>query len=94
MSMTLAEKIAVMQAAVRGETIECAINGREDWELNLSPAWNWDQFDYRVKPQPKVIWVNEYEDGGDVLHPSEVSARTHAGLLAIRTAVKYVEAQD
>jgi hypothetical protein len=46
---TLDEKIAVMQAAARGETIECCTHGSKAWG-GCNPSWNWDAWDYRVAP--------------------------------------------
>lgn len=58
MAKTLAEKIAVMQAAERGEEIEVRACGSSDWHLPAQYfAWNWRDFDYRVKPKPQKFWV-------------------------------------
>lgn len=57
MAKTLAEKIAVMQAAERGEEIECKFFWDEPWLFIPTPTWNWDKFDYRVKPKPQKFWV-------------------------------------
>lgn len=70
--------IEVMQAYTRGEIIQiCDIQGDEeslgDWEDIKEPSWNWDYFNYRVKPKkPKfedtdlMIWkLSEAEP----LHP-------------------------
>lgn len=57
MAKTLAEQIAVMQAAERGEEIEiCSIyeeNLQANWKKIKFPKWNWVDFDYRVKPKPQ-----------------------------------------
>lgn len=52
--------IEVMQAYVDGKEIEA-------WERGVfsdtsNPAWGWDVFDYRIKPEPLTLWVNEYKD--------------------------------
>lgn len=57
MAKTLAEKIAVMQAAERGEEIECKFVWDEPWLFVPTPTWNWDKFDYRVKLKPQKFWV-------------------------------------
>ena len=58
MAKTLAEKIAVMQAAERGEEIEIRAYGSSKWHLLAQYfAWNWRDFDYRVKPKPQKFWV-------------------------------------
>lgn len=63
MAKTLAEKIAVMQAAERGEEIEmCSLYGGE-WHKANPPAWNWIDFAYRVKPRPQKFWVVFNKEG-------------------------------
>lgn len=58
MAKTLAEKIAVMQAAERGEEIEIRACGCANWHLPAQDfAWNWRDYDYRVKPKPQKFWV-------------------------------------
>lgn len=57
MTKTLAEKIAVMQAAERGEEIQSLYNYGLAWEDNSDPNWDWCNFDYRVKPKPQKFWV-------------------------------------
>ncbi len=65
MAKTLAEKIAVMQAAERGEEIEMKFNSeeRESWQKLDDPLWNWGEFDYRVKPKPQKFWVVFNKEG-------------------------------
>ncbi len=57
------EKIKVMQAFCDGKTIECRNQSISNYTYDRStyPAWNWSQFDYRVKPTPKLrAWhINE-----------------------------------
>jgi hypothetical protein len=46
---TLEERIAVMQAAADGKAIECrGCTGKVYCETHY-PAWNWSEYDYRVK---------------------------------------------
>lgn len=56
--MTIDEMIAVLQAAKDGKQIqfcEVELNG-QNW-TNTDPAWNFHEFDYRVKPTPPdVVW--------------------------------------
>ena len=46
--------IAVMKAAQEGKTIQWANAEENDWEDCPHPSWDWANFDYRVKPEPKV----------------------------------------
>lgn len=54
--MNTEEMIAVMQAFVAGKDIEFELKGTTDsWRPATRPNWNWELFDYRVKPE----WVPE-----------------------------------
>ena len=51
--MTLREKIEVMEAFERGEEIEYSLINNNDWRSICDPVWNWDLYEYRIKPKPK-----------------------------------------
>lgn len=69
MSTTTKEKIAVMQAYEDGKTIQFRHRTSDPaakWHDILRPIipdWAWPRTDYRVKPEPKVIYVNFYDEG-------------------------------
>lgn len=68
MAKTLAEKIAVMQAAKRGEEIETKYHGHEGiWIKVANPLWDWYNNDYRVKPKPQKFWV-VFDKRGNLIH--------------------------
>ena len=91
---TLAEKIAIMQACLDGKVIEVEnIATTEGWNVSdIEPVFNWTHCDYRIKPEPLVIWVNFYDGCRDFIHLNEQAA-TEAGISnkATRTAVKFIE---
>jgi hypothetical protein len=54
--MTTKDIIKVMQAYVDGKTIQIRLSVSDDkWEDSkaIEPNWNWYQYDYRIKPEPK-----------------------------------------
>jgi len=54
--MTTKEKIEIMQAYTRGEEIEMRLAYCEEYEWAFAglPVWNWEKFEYRIKPkEPK-----------------------------------------
>lgn len=64
MAKTLAEKIAVMQAAERGEEIETKFQDDKGiWIKVANPLWDWYNNDYRVKPRPQKFWVVFNKEG-------------------------------
>jgi len=48
------EAIRVMDAWVKGKSIECAERNNLKWGETLSPAWNWSNYTYRIKPTLKL----------------------------------------
>lgn len=55
----------IMLASDRGEPIQFRRLGQIDWYNNTSPQWNWEVFEYRIKPKPPIeVWfiVNETGD--------------------------------
>lgn len=52
---TTKEMIEVMQAFDRGEWIEFANIGFDDWVATEAPLWDWSSYNYRVKPKPKLV---------------------------------------
>lgn len=58
--MTLREKIEVMEAFERGEKVEYRRDRLNDmWFTAEFPAWNWKEFEYRIKPKQKQVVVIE-----------------------------------
>ena len=50
---TTKEMIEVMQADEEGKIIEKRkYSNNGDWVLSECPLWNWDDYDYRIKPEP------------------------------------------
>ena len=96
--MTHDEMIKVIQAHKDGKRIQCKLRRREsEWGDSLNPSWDFPNHDYRIKPDPLVVWVNEYEDGALSPYQTKDEALGAARRYAIsckRAAVKMVEAED
>lgn len=61
---TLEEKIEVMQAFLDGKTIQDNIDGEwADWISDKTPDFQWDKYDYRIKPENKQVpfEISDYE---------------------------------
>lgn len=99
--MNTVDKIKIMQAFVDGKKIESAgYNAREitGWEEDLEPLWDWCSEVYRIKPEPKIIYVNEYGAYNDaVSYVTEKDARLGQVLSygePDRRAIPYIELTD
>ena len=66
---TTKEMIAVMQAFENGAEIEAKPIVVGDWEEETEPEWDWVSFDYRIKKQPKEIWMVKLADRITNLQP-------------------------
>ena len=53
--------IEVMQAFVDGKEIQCRSHNHSHWKY-ANPDWNFTNCEYRVKPEPKEVWINMYPD--------------------------------
>jgi hypothetical protein len=51
------EKIEVMRAFARGEKIETQHKLLNEWHPDSTPTWDWANYNYRIKPRPKELWV-------------------------------------
>lgn len=51
--METEKMISIMQAFSEGKQIEFCEKGKDEWSVVLAPSWNWRDFDYRIKPEPK-----------------------------------------
>lgn len=60
--MTHDEMIAVIAHHRDGGKVEIADRGKGNFEDTLNPIWDFNEFDYRVKPEPRSLWIsfNDY----------------------------------
>lgn len=59
--MNTKEKIAVMQAFMEGKEIQVSTRHSAEWKrLTWMPEWDWTSYNYRIKPEPKFVYVNVY----------------------------------
>jgi hypothetical protein len=88
------EMIAVIQAHKEGEKIQYSIKGRNVWnDLTAGPLWDFHASDYRVKKEPKELWVVKTSHMTRFLYTKE-----SAGIIASRyigsTITHYREVVD
>ena len=79
--MNTTEMIAVMQAYARGEAIEVSVKGANDWSEIKCPLWDWNGFEYRVKPKTiETLWYWEFKmsDGWHISQTRMTRAQAQA----------------
>lgn len=74
--------IAVMQAYADGKKIEIGYRG-SGWTDVEEPSWDWINYDYRIKPEPKY---RPYENAEEFL----ADWRKHGGLIKTKDNIRYV----
>ena len=84
--------IATMQAFKEGKAIQRRhLHGIDaPWIDAPKPSWNWSMFDYRVKPEPRRVWVNMYCNRMGFAHASREQADANAGDVSTE-CVEFVE---
>lgn len=71
--MTIDEMIAVLQAAKVNKPIQ--VRDGDEWVTVCSiPTWNFRDFQYRVKPEPREWWINVYSNNACHLHLTKDAA--------------------
>jgi hypothetical protein len=85
----LGELAKAMQGFAEGKPVQYRLAEGKKWSTVVSPTWTWFG-DYRLKPEPKIVYINEYYNVRSVWD-SEIEAREAAGQHVLRVAVKYAE---
>ena len=92
-----------MQAYVDGKRIESRAKTSPFWTNMIdrdtdycTPSWNFHEAEYRIVPEPRVIYVNEYPAGSGFntfnAYADESTARlSSCAESAVRIAAKYIE---
>jgi len=97
---TLKERIEIESAGSDGKNIEVDIGYTGEWEKFHNPdepdtIYLWREDDYRIKPEPRVIYVNEYKLHGisNQWHTTQEGAIDHANGsgITISRVIKFIE---
>ena len=63
--MTIDEMIAVLEAAKAGKSIEARVIDDSKWYTAATQCWDFCDIEYRVKPEPRVLWVSTKDLAND-----------------------------
>ena len=94
--------IEVMNGFLEGKRIECRESDRKNsaWIQAETPLWNWCQYEYRIAPEPKELYINQYEDSKGVEYfrvfstADEAVRDGTANSDIVKMAVKYKEIKE
>ena len=81
---TIQEQIEVMQHYANGGGVEIFSNN--NWVDAISPGWNWNHCDYRIKEQKKTVIIEKWlcKDGDTsyyIVETSDISGYEKVKLL-------------
>jgi hypothetical protein len=83
------QQLAVMQAFVDGKKLQVRTKKPENsWRELSNPTWQWDVIEYRIKPEPEVVYISKSKYGSFYAHTDYESAVGGAGMSA--TSYQYV----
>jgi hypothetical protein len=58
------ERLPWIQAWCNGETLEYRSRlARGAWKVDDEPIFEDEEWEFRVAPKPRKVWINEYSDG-------------------------------
>lgn len=75
--------LPLVQALAEGKVIQEKHSVDSPWEDCANPDFSWHPGDYRIKPEPREIWVNEWDGNGFVVFATEREATEHANRYGI-----------
>ena len=89
------ELLPIIQAFAEGKDIQARyIEGNAIWGAPIDPSFI-DSFEYRIKPEPKIIYVNKYTHSmGYSYHKNEEDAHRHVFKDMEYIAKKFQEVLD
>lgn len=88
--MTPKEQSEVVLAAGEGKVIEYSCIGCEKWVSRINrDRWDFSIFNYRVKPEPKRLWVNRYNRDSNI-HLNTHLTKKDADSIANSTRVECI----
>ena len=90
--MNTKEKIAVMQAYIDDKSIEYWSHIYGNWRRldgDSEPTWGWSNTEYRVKPEPRIIYVVNHVHNFESVYRTEKEAL--AACLHVGEVVKFME---
>jgi hypothetical protein len=98
--MTIQEQIKILQAIADGKKIERYKKDplQQQWEPVLCPldiingykCLDFIKYSYRIKPEPRTFWVNQYKDSFGDLYTTEEEAKSKSIDTKVRI-IKLVE---
>lgn len=91
--MNIDEMIAVVTAYRDGKQIEFRRNdGEPKWLDNVSPRWNFESFDYRIKPAPREWWMitcaHEKQCGALIYREKQESIAPNCSQIHVREVIE------
>jgi hypothetical protein len=96
--MTHDEMIAVIQAHKDGKKLEFRdqrFTKFKEWVQCLEPHWNFKDCDYRIKPEPRILWVVMYLSGNPAgCFDTKDAAMIHAASIHVATIHEYKEVTE
>jgi hypothetical protein len=89
--MTDQEIIEIVTAHINGKTIQCRYQKGPWADVLGTLAWNFGEFDYRIKPQPLTMFINIYPANVGCAYFTEDEAKKSRGINGVTK--KFIEVQ-
>ena len=83
--------VEVMQAFLEGESIQFRCPSTSIWTSAERPIWDFKNYEYRVKPVARTLWVNTYKGERYTCFADKDEAVLRAHPSALRVAVEFKE---
>lgn len=68
----------IAEGIAQGKELHAQLPYDPVWRITENPTWS-KEVEYRLKPEPRVVWVNFYRDGRNSHYSSAEAAKRAAG---------------
>lgn len=86
------ELLPIIQAFADDKTIQLRGRYTDGWEdLRTSANFDDNDIEWRIKPEPRVFWINDYADGSIYIHKSQASSNSAQSINSKIEVIKVIE---
>lgn len=92
-SSILMNRLNIVRKFLQRGEIECrSANTNRNWMRVLTPSWDWERVEYRIKPEPEEFYINKFSDGTfGAKHKTERSAMSSSGVFKTFKCVELID---
>lgn len=84
------EAVRIMtEWAMKGKGVEAKRRDDSEWTNACAPCWNWSDYIYRLKPKPRIFYIEVWRESPD---QDQITGRAFQTIVG--ASGKYIKVQE